>query len=240
MAGQLYRTASAKTSFLSNETGRIAGHFDEFAKDEKMNLKTIIIAGTLVTAGIAGALAHGGATGIVKERMDAMGVMGKAVKAITEMMRGEKEYSADAVREGAKIIKSHAGDSMTKLFPEGSTQKPTEARPEIWSNWDEFKALADQLLTLADGLEQAADNGMMMSNSNDTSTMMGGGNNSSMMGGSSDSMMGGSGMMGNGTMMRGGRMMDTKALAQMPVDGVFNMVAQTCSACHTKFRIEKK
>ncbi len=199
-----------------------------------------MIAGTLVTAGIAGAMAHGGATGIVKERMDAMGEMGDAVKAITEMMRGERDYDAAAVREGSRIIKSHAGESMTKLFPEGSTQKPTEARPEIWSNWDEFKTLADQLLTLADGLEQAADNGMMMSNSNDTSTMMGGGNNSSTMGSGSDSMMGGSGMMGDGTMMRGGRMMDAKALAQMPADGVFNMMARTCSACHTKFRIEKK
>ncbi len=29
-------------------------------------------------------------------------------------------------------------------------------------------------------------------------------------------------------------------IAQMPADGLFNMVAQTCSACHSKFRVEKK
>lgn len=35
-------------------------------------------------------------------------------------------------------------------------------------------------------------------------------------------------------------MMTAEQLAAMPADGVFNMVAQTCSSCHTKFRLEKK
>ncbi len=203
-----------------------------------MKFKLFLAAGLLVSASAVGVLAHGGATGIVKERMDAMGVMSKAVKAMTEMMRGKTEYDPDAIRQGAQIIKSHAGEAMTKLFPEGSMHKPTEARPEIWTDWDRFKELADLLLTFADGLEKAADNGLMMSDSNGTSTMMG--NRSSTMMGEGGSMMSDSEMMGGGMMMRGGRMPDTEALASMPADGVFNMMAQTCSSCHTKFRIEKK
>ncbi|MDN3720519.1 hypothetical protein ACFQEX_20140 [Roseibium salinum] len=57
----------------------------------------------------------------------------------------------------------------------------------------------------------------------------------------SGTMMGG-GMTGNGSMMMGNAPaeMDVADLAQMPADAVFNMTVQTCSACHTKFRIEKQ
>ena len=61
-----------------------------------------------------------------------------------------------------------------------------------------------------------------------------------MMGGST--MMGnGSGMMGGDSMMGGdaiGNMMTVDMIAEMPVDRVFTMISQTCSACHTKFRAE--
>ena len=30
------------------------------------------------------------------------------------------------------------------MFPEGSTQKPTEALPVIWENWDEFEKIAEK------------------------------------------------------------------------------------------------
>ena len=42
-----------------------------------------------ITAGVA--LAHSGATGIVKERMDGMAAMQKAVKAVTPIMRGQSD-----------------------------------------------------------------------------------------------------------------------------------------------------
>ncbi len=46
---------------------------------------------TCLVAGLSGAavLAHSGATGIVKERMEGMMAMGDAVEAVTPMMRGE-------------------------------------------------------------------------------------------------------------------------------------------------------
>lgn len=184
------------------------------------------------------ALAHGGATGIVKERMDGMMAMSKIVKSLSAMMRGDTEYDADAVKAGAAAIKSHAGETLTALFPEGSASDKSEAKPEIWSDWETFSAYAEQLEVYADGLAAAADNGLMHENG---SSMMGNqsgmmGNNGGMMGGSD---MMGSGMTGNGMMGDAANMMDADQLAQMPVDGVFNMVTQTCSACHTQFRAEK-
>lgn len=189
----------------------------------------VLLTVVAVTALSAAALAHGGATGIVKQRMDAMSAMSNAVKSLTVMMRGEVPYDAAAVSQGASIIKFHAGSAMTALFPPDSLNKPSVAKPEIWTDWAEFEALAMRLSAFADGLELAAGNGLM----HQQGSMMG---NQNMM--DADGMMGsgGSAMM-SGSM--GGQMPDPAQLARMPADGVFNMLAQTCSACHTKFRIEK-
>ncbi|WP_420411052.1 c-type cytochrome [Roseibium sp.] len=181
-----------------------------------MKLSVFFLSGALVVSGVAAAVAHGGATGIVKERMDAMGAMGKVMKSLSAMMRGETEYDASAVRNGAEILQSHSGEALTKQFPEGSIEVPSEAKPEIWSNWEEFSSISGQLELFATALGEAADNGL------------------------SKPAAGGT-MMGQGTMMGDpSHMQDPELLAQMPVQGLFNMTAQTCSACHTKFRIEKK
>lgn len=88
-------------------------------------MKTTNIALALVASITAGvALAHGGATGIVKERMDGMAAMQKAVKAVTPIMRGQAQYDADAVRSFAAAVEIHSGQAMTKLFPEGTGGKP--------------------------------------------------------------------------------------------------------------------
>ena len=101
---------------------------------------------------------------------------------------------------------------------------PSEAKDVVWQDWEEFSALAEQLDLYSEGLALAADNGLMMSDAaTDTGSMMGG--SSSMMGSSSP-------MMANE--------MGLEELAEMPADGVFAMIGQTCSSCHTKFRAEAK
>ena len=176
-------------------------------------------------------LAHSGATGIVKQRMDAMSEMGKTIKDLAAMMRGEKAYEAKVVKTGAALIGKHSGDAMTGLFPEGSKHGPSEARAEIWTDWEEFVDLSNRLEIFAAGLSDAADNGLMA----DTAKS-GTGSSNMMMG---QSMMGGS-MMGGSMMAAGTGVPDLEMLASMPADGVFSMLTQTCSACHTKFRLEKK
>ena len=75
---------------------------------------------------------------------------------------------------------------------------------------------------------------MMGGASNDASAMMGGGD---MMGGGA---MGG-GAMGGGTM--GGAPMqgplDLASLAGLPADEIFTGISRTCSACHSRFRVEQ-
>lgn len=183
----------------------------------------------IATVSIAGAVwAHSGATGVVKERMDGMMAMGKSVKEITPMMRGKTDYDAERIRAFAEEVRQHSGEAMTKLFPEGTTGAPSEAKPNIWTDWDEFAALAAQLETLSEGLAIAAKNGLMRSGGGHTATMMGG-----------QSMMGGGSMMG-GSVTSDFRNLGPEEFSEMPADAVFMMVSQTCSACHTKFRAEAK
>ncbi|KIN76949.1 Cytochrome c, class II [Sulfitobacter mediterraneus KCTC 32188] len=187
---------------------------------------------SLTTIGIA-AFAHSGATGVMKERMDAMGEMGEAMKRLTPMLRGQTAYDPDVVRNAADTMVRHAGTQMTELFPEGSNGAPSEALDAIWEDWEEFAALAEALRSSAEGMKLAAENGLA-----GPGDMPGGG-----MMGTGQTMMGsGQGMMGTGQGMMGGtpgQMMTTEMLAEMPVNAGFMAVTQTCSACHQKFRAEE-
>jgi cytochrome c556 len=179
-----------------------------------------------ITAGVA--LAHSGATGIVKERMDGMAAMQKAVKAVTPIMRGQADYDAEEVRTFAAALEMHSGEAMTKLFPEGSSGMPSVAKDEVWSDWEGFEILAMDLEVLAKALAEAADNGL--------AAQVAGASSGSMMG--TGTMMGGNSAMGGMMGQSGENMMDAEVLASMPADMLFTRISQTCSACHTKYRAE--
>ena len=207
--------------------------------------KTAIFAGAILAGGAASVSvsAHSGAKGIVGERMEHMEMLGDAVKQLTAMFTGKAPYDAAKVRDLANVVKDHGGATMTALFPKGSIEPPSEAKPEIWTDWQTFQALADQLESFGAGLAAAADNprGGMPGGSG----MMG--QQGGMMGQSGQGMMGqgmGQGMMGQNMMGSGGSpgvmpQHSAETFAQMPPDMVFGMVTQTCSSCHTRFRAEK-
>ena len=190
--------------------------------------KTVTGAAVASLLGVA-ALAHSGATGVVKDRMTAMKEMQEAVKSVAPMMSGSAPYDADAVRRAAETFRRHSGAALTEDFPQGSTQAPSEALPAIWQDWDRFEDLAATLGVMADGLSRAADNGLHgAGGAMGSDTMMGSG-----------SMMGGSSTMGSGMMMGnvdGGMRMNAAQIGQMPADGAFAMTTQVCAACHDRFR----
>ncbi|MGH1431787.1 MAG: c-type cytochrome [Neptuniibacter sp.] len=190
----------------------------------KKSAKYLIAVGLTVSTAVV--MAHGGATGIVKERMDAMGDMKDSMKEVSDMFKGKAPYDANKVRAAADVIKGHSGNALTKLFPEGSLQHPTEAKAIIWDEWDRFSKLADHLGTLSEGLANAAEN-------KDTPIEEKG-----MMGNSS--MMGGGNMMGNSSVMGGHMVHTAEEYGKMPVEMVFKMVTDNCSSCHTRFRKEKE
>lgn len=124
---------------------------DCFGKDKMKTgfLVQMLVLGGLVFCGLnKAALAHKGATGIVKQRMDAMRVLKNEVKIIDDMLAGKKYLSFKRLQHVLSKIKANSGAAMLKLFPEGSHEKPSEADPVIWKSWADFTAVAGDLETM--------------------------------------------------------------------------------------------
>lgn len=85
------------------------------------------------------ALGHEGATGIVKQRMDEMEHIGRVVKRINERLKSKRGLP-DIARDAEEL--RAAATRMPALFPPGSRDGHSEARPAIWERWPEFTAAA--------------------------------------------------------------------------------------------------
>lgn len=190
-----------------------------------MNRITFALIAGSITLTSAVVLAHEEATAVVKERMDLMKTIGKQTKTLSGMFKGEAPYDAVTVSEAAAVIHDHGGEQLTVLFPEESLDPPTEALPAIWQDWTRFESLAGQLADASGALVLAAGNPRPA----DGDTMRGG-----------QAMMGSGMMSGQGMMVGEAAAPDPEVLATMPPDAAFMHLAQTCSSCHTKFRVEKE
>ena len=101
-------------------------------------------------------LAHGDATGVVKERMDAMSDMGDKSKLVADMYKGKTDFDASAVVAAADAFVEHSA-GMSDLFPDSKASRSgsdTEALPVIWDNWDEFSKKATQFATSSKVLQE--------------------------------------------------------------------------------------
>lgn len=132
--------------------------FDREGKGMSFRKLKCVLIPVLLVAG-ATAFAHSSATGIVKERMDAMKAIGEATKIIAAMMQGKQAYDAAVVASAATSIEHHAGSGLLDQFPEGSLDAPTEALPVIWDDWVGFKSGVEDLRREAALLASVAGNG---------------------------------------------------------------------------------
>ncbi len=78
------------------------------------------------------------------------------MKALSQMIKGEREFDSDGVREAASVIADHARD-IPMMFPEGSNEHPSEVADAVWERWSEFVALGELLGTRADALAEASE-----------------------------------------------------------------------------------
>lgn len=192
----------------------------------------------------ATALAHNGATGVVMERMMGMSAMRDAMRDIAPMMQGQAEYDEMAVQAAAAVLRHHAGETMTQLFPKEAIPAVSYARPEIWSNWGRFAALADELNLYAEGLAMAASNGLMPARAvTKATTLMDHGNmqmNSMPKRFSVAELMGVEPLEETGTPIASPAASDTQIAGidfeMMAADDVFEKVGKTCASCHSAFR----
>ena len=122
----------------------------------KLKLKTTalsaIAAFALSLSSNPAALAHKGAMGIVKERMDKFEASEKATKRIKQALsRGDTAV----VTAEAELLVSWARE-MDNYFPENSNQTPSEARDEIWLQWDDFIGAIQSFKNASNALMDAA------------------------------------------------------------------------------------
>jgi cytochrome c556 len=93
---------------------------------------------------------------VLAQREQAMKGMGAQMKIIKDLV-GNAGPAGDVVAPARKIAEIAA--TIPTLFPEGSGGD--EVRPEIWQNWDDFKAKAQALGDEATMLAAAAEGGDM-------------------------------------------------------------------------------
>jgi cytochrome c556 len=128
----------------------------------RMSYRPFLLAPASACAIASLALAHEGATGVVKERMDLMKGQAKQMKLIGEMAKGKKPFDAPKAAHAARDI-NISTKKIPELFPKGTDKPPSEALPEIWEDWDQFKGDADKAAkaaeTLATTLEQTPSDG---------------------------------------------------------------------------------
>lgn len=120
-----------------------------------MNKRNLLLATAMVAITGTTALAHTGATGIVKQRMESMKIISDSLKQIGAIMKGEATFNVKTVQASATTIATHA-NSIPKLFPEGTTGHPSEALPAIWTDWERFTAIATKLGEDAHAMSSAA------------------------------------------------------------------------------------
>lgn len=118
-------------------------------------MKTAIFLTAALFAATGLAMAHSGATGIVKERMDGMGTVARAAKTIDAAVKSAPA-DRDAIAAAAGIIADEGGARMLARFPDQSLSAVSEALPAIWQDWERFSELAVEQSTAATALRDAA------------------------------------------------------------------------------------
>lgn len=112
----------------------------------KLTTKALAIGFALV-AGIAFAEAEATDPNVIA-RQDLMKTFGGAAKALGEMASGKVAYDA-AAAEAAKQVLVAGSAQIAAKFEANAVDPATEAKPEIWTGWDDF-------ITKGKGLETAA------------------------------------------------------------------------------------
>ncbi len=119
----------------------------------KLLTKTLV-AGLVLVAGVAFAK-DGVQDPTVKARMDLMGTIGMNTKVLGDMAGGKSAFDASAA-EAAKAALIAASAEIAAKFEPQATDPVSEAKPEIWTNWDDYVKKAGALNAAATAIDVAS------------------------------------------------------------------------------------
>lgn len=99
-----------------------------------------------------GALAHTGVkNAAVKARMDGMSAIANEMKTLGQMSKGVIPFDAAQARTATAAIAKHAAETPA-LFKAEEDDPMSEAKADIWENFDDFTKKSKTLATLASEL----------------------------------------------------------------------------------------
>ena len=93
-------------------------------------------------------------------RAKLMATVGMNTKVLGDMAGGKTTFDAAAAATAKAALSEAAGQIATVFENQGGEDPADEARPEIWTNWDDFIAKAGDLKTAADGVDVASLDGI--------------------------------------------------------------------------------
>lgn len=111
-----------------------------------------------VAAGVGAASAADESENVIKYRQNVMRSIGGHTGAIAAVVKGEVSYGAHVAAHAQSIAAT--SQLIVDMFPEGTlTGADTDAKPEIWQDWDTFREKANDLQVAAANLVQVVDGG---------------------------------------------------------------------------------
>ena len=109
----------------------------------------------LVLAGLGATLAFAGP---IEDREAGMKQVNRATGALVPIFKGEKPFDSEAVTNATSGIREGFEKSFA-AFPENSKEGPpeTRAKPEIWTNPQDFKAEQNTAMTALEAVAASTD-----------------------------------------------------------------------------------
>lgn len=121
--------------------------------------KTLIsLLATAVLAGPAAA-ADSPKDKAVKYRQAVMTVVGSNFKPMGAMVKGEIPFDAAVFARHASDLAAITGVDILRGFPEDSEGGDSEAKPDIWLDWEDFKAKMEDMSRESAALAKVATGG---------------------------------------------------------------------------------
>lgn len=113
-----------------------------------------LIAVALIATGAAAFAEGEAADPTVKARMDLMKTIGMNTKVLGDMAGGKAAFDAAAAGMAQAALAAAAAEIPARFEPQAS-DPASEAKPEIWTGWDDFVTKAGALKTGAEALDPA-------------------------------------------------------------------------------------
>jgi len=117
---------------------------------------TLALATLLAAGAVRAAEGEGAHNRAIEYRESIMTILAWNMKPMGAMVKGEAPFDAAKFQAQAKDLAAVAQLDLLAGFPEGSDQGETDAKPEIWMKWDDFKGKLEALRSASKNLAEAS------------------------------------------------------------------------------------